>query len=178
MSLQQHGTQAKSSNQVKTTFYQVPVWLPIPEDNKQTFSTNRLCSGLSSHLSKLVVCYRNKKVGKSGKEINNILYFLLTIFLIIKVKVGLSLHFFLFHLNWVSVLQIIFKTSRSGWSGKSKSPWSYQIIGSQIKIFWLLIFCVILCYICHTWNFVISKLYLCYSYTCILYIVSFYKKIY
>ena len=52
-----------------------------------------------------------------------------------------------------SVLQIIFKISRSGWSEKLKSPQSYQIIGGQIKIFWLLFFCVILRYICRTWNF-------------------------
>ena len=55
-------------------------------------SANRLCSGCHRHLSKLVANCRNKKVGKSRKEINNILYYLLTIFLIIKVKVGLKLH--------------------------------------------------------------------------------------
>ena len=43
----------------------------------------------------------------------------------------------------MAALQIIFKISRSGWS---ESPQSYQIVGSQIKIFWLH-------YICHTWNF-------------------------
>ena len=64
----------------------------IPEDNKQTFSTNRPYSGCHRHLSKLVVSCRNKKVGKSGKEIN-ILHHLLTICLIIKVEVGLNLHF-------------------------------------------------------------------------------------
>ena len=44
-------------------------------------------------------------------------------------------------INWhckysVAVLRIIFKISWSGWSEKSKSPRSYQIIGGQIKIFW------------------------------------------
>ena len=36
----------------------------IPEDNKQTFSANRPCSGCRRHLSKLVVSCRNEKVGK------------------------------------------------------------------------------------------------------------------
>ena len=65
----------------------------ISEDNKQTFSTNRLFSGLSRHVSKLVVNCRNERLGKSGKEINNILCHLLTMFLFIKVKVGLNLPF-------------------------------------------------------------------------------------
>ena len=55
--------------------------------------------------------------------------------------------------NTSTVLQIIVKISWSGWSEKSKSPRSYQIIGNQIKIFWLLFFCVVLRYICRTWNF-------------------------
>ena len=40
----------------------------IPEDNKQTFSANRPCSGCRRHLSKLVVSCRNEKVGKKGKK--------------------------------------------------------------------------------------------------------------
>ena len=67
--------------------------LNIPEDKKQTFSTNRPCSACLRHLSKLLVICCNEKVEKSWKEINNILYHLLTIFLIIKAKIGLNLHF-------------------------------------------------------------------------------------
>ena len=74
--LWQHDTQAKSSKQAKTTIYQIPVcsptWLELFEDNKQTFSANEPCSGCRRYLSKLVVSCYNEKVGKSGKEINNI----------------------------------------------------------------------------------------------------------
>ena len=126
MSLWQHGTQANSSKQAKTTFYQILVWLPtwlesfehsINKDNKQTFSGNTLCSGCRRHLLKLVISCRNEKVGKSRKEINNILYHLLAIFLIIKVKVGLNLHF-LFISCKLSVYNMSYnpiKSSDFGW---------------------------------------------------------------
>ena len=55
-------------------------------------SANRLCSGCHKHLSKLEANCCNKKVGKSRKEINIILYYILIKFLIIKVQVGLNLH--------------------------------------------------------------------------------------
>ena len=77
-----------------------------------------------------------------------------------------------------AALQIIFKTSHSGWSEKSKSPQSYQIIGDQIKIFWLLIFCVILLYICRTRNFLWYQNFIYVIVILVFYIVSFYKKIY
>ena len=106
MLLRQHVTQAKSLKQAKQPFtkfqYDCPLDLnhsSILKDNKQTFSTNRLFSRLSRHISKFIVTCHNKKVGKSGKEINNILYHLLAISLFTKVKVSLNLHFFLFHVN-------------------------------------------------------------------------------
>ena len=62
----------------------------------------------------------NFERGFVGKEGDN---FWLRIQFLLKDKMGLT------------TLQIIFKTSRSGWSEKLKSLRSYQIIGSQIKIF-------------------------------------------
>ena len=70
----------------------------IPEDNRQTFSASRLFCRLSRHLWKLVVSCCNEKVGKNYYHIFTIyhihLYHIFTIFLSMKVMVGLNLHFF------------------------------------------------------------------------------------
>ena len=86
-------------------------------------------------------------------------------------------------------LQIIFKMSRSWWSEISPVIRNYWRSNKNLLIINFL--CYITLYMSYTKLFVISKLYLRYiillfyilfrfirSYTCILYVVSFYKRIY
>ena len=98
------------------------------EDIKQNFCTNKQFSVVTSHLSKLVVNCCNEKLWKRGQEISKIIYYLLTVFLIIKVKEGLNLHF-LFISCKLSVYGMIYNPMKSSGIGLffvNFPPWKWK----------------------------------------------------
>ena len=131
----QHDTQVKSSKQAKTTFYEIPVWLPAWLESFKQFRRHQtkflhkqtIFCGYQSTFKMGVNCC-NEKLWKRGEEISKIIYYLLTIFLIVKVKQGLNLHF-LFISCKLSVYGMIYnpmKSSDIGWFFVNFPPWKWK----------------------------------------------------